>query len=97
MGPAYANFDNKTIDPFIDSVFKQTLQSKSNSKKRDYMVVSDLLSSFHDVFVSDRGEEYAINFNHLAMLYSLDQDKDGRYYIDDMQDFAHEIMDNVVE
>jgi hypothetical protein len=49
-----------------------------------------------EAFISDNREEYLINFNHLAMLYCMDTDKDGRFYQQDFYEFGEEIITEVV-
>jgi len=49
------------------------------------MVMSDILNV-------EMPDDYKINFLHLGLLYCMDVDKDGRYYIDDLVTFAQEMM-----
>ena len=97
MGAQYSQFDSKSIKPFIDSLFKQTLLSRQHKMRRDYMVLSDLIVSLKETFVADNREEYLIHFNHIALLYVLDTDKVGRFYQQDFYNFADEIITKVMQ
>lgn len=49
------------------------------------MVMSDILNI-------EMPDDYKMNFLHLGMLYCMDVDKDGRYYLEDLVEFASETM-----
>lgn len=50
-----------------------TAEQKTKLKRRDFMVISDLLNI-------DLPDDYKMNFMHLGILYNMDADKDGRFY-----------------
>lgn len=84
----YSNFDEREIKVFVKNRFED--EQKSKLKRRDFMVVSDLLNA-------ELPDEYKINFYHLGLLYCLDVDKDGRFYLSDLQQFGEEIMLKIKE
>jgi len=49
------------------------------------MVMSDILNI-------EMPDDYKMNFLHLGMLYCMDVDKDGRYYLEDLVEFASDTM-----
>lgn len=49
------------------------------------------------MLVSENREQFEINFNHLGMLYCMDQDKDGNFSLDDVEDFAMDVLENVIK
>ena len=57
-------------------------------KRRDYMVISDLLNA-------ELPEDYSVNFLHIGLLYCMDVDKDGRFTIEDLQIFAQDAIEKV--
>lgn len=59
-------------------------------------MLNDLFTNFNEMLNSECREQFEINFNHLGILYSMDKDKDGNYNLDDVCDFAVEILDNVI-
>ena len=49
------------------------------------MVVSDLLNV-------ELPDDYKMNFMHLGILYQMDADKDGRFYLQDFKTFGADVM-----
>jgi len=84
MGNAnFANFDSKSIKDFVKNNFSQ--EQKAKLKRRDFMVLSDILNV-------EMPDDYKMNFFHLGMLYCMDVDKDGRFYLEDLVTFASDTM-----
>ena len=77
MGANFSNFDEKSLKSFIQNEFEK----QKGSKKRDYLVLADILS----VSLPD---DYTFNFNHIGNLFSMDANKDGRFSHDDLMTFA---------
>ena len=55
-------------------------------KRRDFLVVGDLPSI-------ELPDEYILNFEHLGLLYCMDISKDGRYYLEDFEEFGVEVIE----
>lgn len=102
MGVEFTKFDDKTeVDRkaylnFIESLYSDALKYKPQ-KKKDFLVLNDLFASFSEMLNSENRVEYEINFNHLGILYLMDKDKDGNFSLDDVEDFAMEILQNVIQ
>jgi len=52
------------------------------------MVMGDILNVELD-------DQFSVNMNHLGFIYCLDVDKDGWYYLDDLQAFGQEAMEQI--
>jgi hypothetical protein len=48
-----------------------------------------------DIFNIEMPDDLQINFMHLGLVYCLDTDKDGRFYIEDLYKFSEEIMQKI--
>ena len=68
------------LDAFITSEYE-----KARNKKRDYLVLSELLSL-------NLPDDYIFNFAHLGSLFSMDHNKDGRFSLDDLLTFSGEAL-----
>ena len=77
MGGNFSNFDERSIPPFVN----QEYEKHKAGKKKDYLVLSDILSIVLP-------EDYIFNFYHLGNLYCMDQNKDGRFSFDDISKFS---------
>ena len=97
MGISYSNFDDKNdvekkaFLKFIESLYNDALKYKPQ-KKKDFLVLNDLFASFSEMLSSENREQFEINFNHLGILYCMDKDKDGNFSLDDVEDFAMDIL-----
>ena len=72
---------------------EQRLKSRSTNKqqinkKRDHLVVGDILSM-------ELPDGYSFNVLHIGMLYCLDVDKDGRYDLEDLEEFGKEVVGQI--
>jgi hypothetical protein len=72
-----ANFSLDYIKPLIYSEF---LRVKTDAQ-RDYLKLSEVLQI-------KAPEEISINFYHIATLFKLDEDKDGRFTLSDLENYA---------
>eukprot|EP00347_Sterkiella_histriomuscorum_P012640 403367795 len=79
MGANFSNFNEQTLQRFITHEYEKV---KSNSKKRDYLILSDIINSVQ------LPEDYPFNFHHLGNLFMMDANKDGRFSHDDLMHFA---------
>ena len=77
MGANFSNFNEKLIKTFAMNEFEKS----KGSKKRDYLVLSDILSV-------QLPEDYQFNFHHLGTLYCMDWNKDGRFSKEDILNFS---------
>lgn len=77
MGGSFSNFDEKTLTAYVSNEF----ENHKGTKKRDYLVLTDILSI-------NLPEDYAFNFFHLGHLFCMDNNKDGRFSLEDLQAFA---------
>ena len=73
MGGNFSNFDERLMVTFMTNEYEKY----RGSKKRDYLVLSDILSI-------NLPEDYAFNFYHLGNLFCMDANKDGRFNLDDL-------------
>ncbi len=78
MGGNFSNLDNKkSLLYFI----QQEFDKKCQKTKKDYLVLSDILSI-------SLPQDYTFNFCHIGTLFCLDANKDGRFTMDDLTIFA---------
>ena len=84
MGANFSNFSEKNLTTFVQSEYEKY----KSSKKRDYMVLSDVLSI-------NLPEEYPFNFFHLGNLFNMDQNKDGRFSLEDLLQFSQMALKQV--
>ena len=68
MGANFSNFNEKSIQTFSMNEYEK----QRGTKKRDYLVLSDILSI-------QLLEDYPFNFFHLGTLFCMDWNKDGRF------------------
>lgn len=83
MGQDYSKFDEKSIKTFVGNIMKDEKQQRL--KRRDFLVVGDILCM-------ELPDGYSFNVLHLGLLYCLDTDKDGRYYLEDLEEFSQEVV-----
>ena len=86
MGQNYSQFDEKSIKTFVANIMNT--EKAQRLKRRDFLVVGDILNI-------EMPEEYSLNFEHLGLLYCLDTSKDGRYYLEDLEEFGVEIIEQI--
>ena len=72
-----ASFSLDYIKPLISSEF---IRVKTESL-RDYLKLSEVLQI-------KAPEEISINFYHISTLFTLDEDKDGRFTLQDLENYA---------
>ena len=77
MGGNFSNLNSKAaLGAFIGQEFE-----KARNKKREYLVLSDILAI-------NLPEDYIFNFCHIGSLFCMDANKDGRFSIEDLQSFS---------
>lgn len=80
MGANYSHFDQKSLERFISEEFeKARLKSKN---KKDYLVLQDIVIGL------ELPDDYRVHTAHLGLLFMMDWDKDGRFSLDDIQQFG---------
>lgn len=72
-----ANFSLDYIKPLISSEFLRV----KTEPPRDYLKLSEVLQI-------KAPEEISINFYHIGTLFKLDEDKDGRFTLQDLENYA---------
>lgn len=77
MGANYSNFDERSIENFIKLNF-----AESKKKNKGFLTLSDLLLNV------DLPDEQKFNYTHLGTLFMMDSNKDGRFTLDDLQNFG---------
>ena len=85
MGANFSNFDYKSLQLFIQTEYEK--QRQRSNKKREYLVLSDvLLLSF------DLPDDYRFSTAHMGTLFLMDTDKDGRFSLQDVQEFGRKAI-----
>jgi len=78
MGVTISNFDEKSLLEFVSKEYEKRA---SLNKKKDYLVLNDILSV-------ELPDGYQFNLYHLGNLFCMDWNKDGRFTLDDLKSFA---------
>ena len=72
-----ASFSLDYIKPLISSEFERV----KTEQQRDYLKLSEVLQI-------KAPEDISINFYHIGTLFRLDEDKDGRFTLQDLENYA---------
>lgn len=77
------NFSNLTTQKAFNTFIKEEYEKIKVTKKREYLVLSDVLSI-------NLPDDYIFNFHHLGNLFCMDANKDGRFSVEDIISFSEE-------
>ena len=70
------NFSNLTSKQALDAFITQEYE-RARNKKRDYLVLSEILSV-------NLPDDYIFKFCHIGNLFCMDANKDGRFSLEDL-------------
>jgi hypothetical protein len=73
MGGGFSNFDEKSLVAFVSNQFKDAL----SQKKRDYLVLREII-------YFELPSDFNFQFTHLGNIFCMDQNKDGRFTLEDI-------------